>query len=476
MNKTTDMTSLSQNELINLDFIESGVLKVLFLEDLNSDAELVSYHIGEIPFKHEIHHVKNKLEFMEALESKSFNLVISDYNLPQYTGKEALIHIKSISPYIPFIICTGRINEETAVECIKLGADDYVLKDDLDVLTEELRSREENLRAITENSPSVIYSLNKEGKVLYSSRPEDESILKSGDSIFNFASSNFQEIFRENLNKCWLNASNVTFELCASEDEKTNWYSCNMGPVIFNNEVTQLVFIPHDISKLKTAERNLKNLNKRMNLLNNHIETVRDEEKKKIAMEIHDQLGQELIGNKLGLFWLKRNISESDPEIHSKIDDLVDLSSQIIQTVRRIAHELRPVVLDDVGLIAALEWHVSNFNNSSEILCSLKTEVDNEDFNKDLATTIYRIVQESLTNINKHSEAQKAEIKLQVLNGTISLEISDDGIGIEVDKALNSSSMGIFGMQERIKPFNGKFQLKNNNPGTLITIQMNQQI
>lgn len=491
MKLKTKNTGLQPLELNELNFSENGVLKILFLEDLESDAELVKYHIGDLTYKHEIHHVKNKTDFLEALNTDSFHFIISDYNLPQYTGIEALKHIRKLSEYTPFIICTGRVNEETAVECIKLGADDYVLKDDLsrlasamtkaieskrieiqnDILVDELKAREENLRAITSNSPDAIYALDKHGKITYSSEGKEIGMPGVNDSIYSLAMENFQAIVKTNLEKCLELKTNVSFEIESEINGSKKWFSCKMGPVLDKDDVS-LVLIPRDITPIKEAEENLKKLNERLNLLNNHIETVRDEEKKKIAMEIHDQLGQELIGNKLGMYWLKQNIQSENTEVQNKIDDLVDLSTQIINTVRRIAHELRPVVLDDIGLTAALDWHVDNFNKSSETKCSIEIECDDHNLDRDISTSLYRIIQEALTNINKHAEAKNAWIQLNIKDYAINLQISDDGVGIDKAKALNSKSMGLFGMQERIKPYNGIFELENSNPGTAITIKM----
>jgi signal transduction histidine kinase len=193
-------------------------------------------------------------------------------------------------------------------------------------------------------------------------------------------------------------------------------------------------------------------------------------------MEIHDQLGQELIGSKLGLYWLKQNLKgdleQKSDELNQKVDDLIELSTQVINTTRRIAYELRPVVLDDLGLLAALEWHIANYNKFRETICELKLNCDEEEFEKEISTAIYRIVQEALTNIDKHAKASHARIKLKRHQNKLELTISDNGNGLDVQKALNSKSMGIFGMQERIKNWDGDFVLSSSSEGTEMKISI----
>jgi len=487
----------------NLDkFNQQYPLRILLLEDSHSDAELEAYHLGDLELPYTLKHVLAKEEFLNSLFDYKPHLIISDYQLPQYTGKEALVAVRKLCPYLPFVMCTGRVNEETAVECLKLGADDYVLKDDLnrlpsavhaafnskknriqkDYFNEKLRKSEESLRAITKNSPSNIYTIDKDGTIIYSTNSRVETVVNVGTNIYDHCLPCNHEKIKDNILRSFKLKEDVEFEIEGSHSPPFyDWYLCKMGPILTNGEVESLVFIPHKITELRKAHTDLERLNERLNQLNNHLESVRDEEKKKLAMEIHDQLGQELTGNKLGLFWLKQNIennsSLSKNELVDKLDDLIELSTVTINTTRRIAHELRPVVLDDIGLIAALEWHISNFNKFRDhIKCELIIDSDIQDFDHELSTAVYRIIQESLTNIDKHSKATECKVDLMCKKGLLSLAISDNGVGLDPKAALNSKSLGLFGIQERIKQWNGDFDLSSANNGTelLITINLSQ--
>lgn len=464
-----------------------GVLRILLLEDLQSDAELIKLQLRKLGMEKNLHHVTNGKDFEAAYDSFIPHLVLTDYALPQYTGMEALKFVRTRNPFVPVIICTGSVNEETAVACIKAGADDYVLKDAMtrlpSAIENALRSRsdavekvramanlsasEENFRALAENAPESIYKIDRSGTILYVNRPVDGFKREelNGKFIFDLVRPQNHSALRAGIEHAYDQNTKVTLELEGDpEDPESRWYLCRIGPVVIDHSVNNLVFIPSDITERVLAAREQALLADKLTELTRHLEHIRDEEKEKIAMEIHDQLGQELTGTKLGLFALKQML-QADPinkePMNEKISYLVDLTTTTIETVRRIAHELRPVVLDNMGLLAAMEWHVENFNKNHEVHCSLHLDVEDLHFGKDFSTAIYRIMQEALTNINRHAEASKAWIDFLVEDGQLMLQIRDNGKGLKPEEALRSRSMGLFGMRERVRGWDGKFFLSS---------------
>lgn len=475
-------------------------LRILLLEDLQSDAALIQLQLRKVERDKEVKHTKNQAEFEQALKDFKPHLILSDYSLGQYTGMEALVHTKKINRYIPFIICTGSINEATAVACIKAGADDYVLKDALGRLSsaaenaldskvnliekeeaiQNLQQSEENFRALAENAPDSIFRVDRSGTILYANRKTDETESGSmiGSKITDFVSQQYREELQNRLEQVFSDKLQQTLEIQGDINANNDpWYLCRMGPVLKDGEVASIVLIASNITKRKRAELELKELNEKLQHLTRHLENIRDEEKKKIAMEIHDQLGQELTGNKLGLFWIQQHLKTNGFEkadydqVMEKITYLIDLTTQTIQTVRRIAHELRPVVLDDIGLIPALEWHVENYNSHHQTECHLEIEMGDYQFDKELATAIYRMTQEALTNINRHAKAKNAWVTFKETDQQIQLSIKDDGVGIDMDKALKSKSLGLFGIKERLKNWGGEIDIVGTpNEGTTINI------
>lgn len=481
---------------------EDQALRILLLEDMPSDAALIQLELRKLELDWEVEHVTNKVDFEQRFESYKPHVILSDYNLPQFTGMEAVKMIREVNPYIPFIICTGRVNEETAVACIKAGADDYVLKDSLgrlssavvgalenkknvierEAATQELKKSEESFRALAENAPDSIYKVNRDGGIVYINRDVDVGTRAQmlGTKIYDYIPSENHEALMGALERAWTSKSNQTLEIAGTpDDEDSKWYYCRIGPVLKDGEVESLIFIPSDITEKKMAEIELENLNTRLHDLTQHLETIRDEEKQRISMEIHDQLGQELTGHKLGLYWIQQHLKQNGqlemdvPAVEDKLQYLVDLNTQTIQTVRRIAHELRPVVLDNIGLIPALEWHIENFNKSHQTQAHLKINVGNTNFEKDLSTALYRITQETLTNINRHANAENAYINFYKTEKQLLLEVRDDGIGIDMEKARKSKSLGLFGIRERIKKWDGNLEITGvPDLGTSITVSI----
>lgn len=204
-----------------------------------------------------------------------------------------------------------------------------------------------------------------------------------------------------------------------------------------------------------------------------HQQQIKEQERRLIAREIHDELGQSLTGLKMGLVWLHRKISTDRPAedlIEAKIMSLSNLVNSMVVTVQKISRELRPGLLDNLGLIAALEWHVKEFNTQSDIFCSLTHNVDEDyNFTSDVSTALYRICQESLTNISRHAEATQAKVVLEKNGNTLRLTILDNGKGITPEQIANPQSFGLIGVKERVFPFGGTIEIAGEtNKGTSV--------
>ncbi len=488
-------------ELALYDGSHGGTLRMLLLEDLRSDADVIALQLRKLQYPREIKVVTNRVDFEAALIDFKPHIVLSDYSLPQYTGMDALLHVRSTLPYLPFIICTGSMNEEIAVACIKAGADDYVLKDSLGRLCSavesaltaklnvyakqravaELAESEANIRAITTHAPDGIYKVDPAGTVVYSNRLFDKTKNwgQHGSSITDMVTDSERYRLHDALVQSLNTTVTVSLELRANTpDNDERWLMFRIGPVS-GASPRALVCIVNDISARVFAERETKELNEQLQILAKYLEKVREDEKERIAIEIHDQLGQELTGTKLALYWMRQQLQSSDLNplrdgMLEKVDYLVDLTTTTIETVRRIAHELRPVVLDNMGLEAALEWHVGNYNKSAKTRCSLHVDVGDLRFDKDFSTAIYRIVQEALTNISKHADAPKAWVDFIVEDDELLLQIRDNGKGLDAESAMKSNSLGLFGIRERIRLWKGRFTLASEpNKGSSIRVVFN---
>jgi len=220
-------------------------------------------------------------------------------------------------------------------------------------------------------------------------------------------------------------------------------------------------------------EDRLINSRKKLRNLLEYLQKVREEERKRVAREIHDDLGQVMTSLKMNLKMIEKKIPDEREDLVSEIRKAADLVNSTIKSIQRICTELRPGVLDDLGLVSAIEWAVEEFEKNTGIECNLLMELKETNPDPDLSITIFRILQESLTNVARHSRATRAEIKLRKRRKHIKLEIRDNGIGIKPEEINSSRSLGIIGMRERVKSWGGEMKITGErNRGTVIAIKL----
>jgi signal transduction histidine kinase len=233
-------------------------------------------------------------------------------------------------------------------------------------------------------------------------------------------------------------------------------------------------------SRTEAAEE-IKNSREQLLALSLRQQTMLEEERKRIALEIHDELGQALTGLKMQIHLLNRQLGEIDGNgtarlagAEQKTKDLLNLIDTTIASVRRIATELRPPILDDLGLVAAIEWQSQEFEKRTGIRCTLATNIENIEADSEFATAVFRIFQETLTNSARHSDAKNVLVTLKKTGGSLLLRVEDDGKGISNRAALGggSRSLGILGMRERARLINGDLQVFNGSEegGTVVLL------
>ncbi len=228
--------------------------------------------------------------------------------------------------------------------------------------------------------------------------------------------------------------------------------------------VPAILVLANDITDKFLAEENLQRSHEELRELASHLETIRETERTHMAREIHDELGQQLTGLKMDITWLGRRIKSDDDAIKQKLKDTVELIDKTVITVRRIATELRPSILDDLGLVAAMEWQSDEFQGRSEIKAVFTSNVTNIKVSPEIATGIFRIFQESLTNVLRHSGATEVVSSFFSEDDKLTLEIRDNGIGFDEQKVASKKTLGLLGMKERVLLINGTYDI-NGRPG-----------
>ena len=230
----------------------------------------------------------------------------------------------------------------------------------------------------------------------------------------------------------------------------------------------------HDITERKRAEEALRASREQMRALAGRLQAVREEERTDIAREIHDELGGALTGMKVDVSFLIKSALKIKNEaartsLLAGMDSVTKAIDTTIHAVRRIAMELRPGILDDLGLVAALEWQLKDFEKRTGIRCEFFPPGEDISFDADLSTALFRIFQETLTNVARHSGATEVHVRFHADADSSTLEVEDNGKGIEKEKTLSSKSLGFLGMRERVQTFGGRLTVTG-PPGTGTTV------
>jgi len=220
-------------------------------------------------------------------------------------------------------------------------------------------------------------------------------------------------------------------------------------PEVLKSKVAVFVELFRKTERLRESEDKLRRLAA-------HLISVREEERAHIAREIHDELGQVLTGLKMEVAWLAKRLK--DKVLIDKTDSMCGMIDSTVQTVRKIATGLRPEMLDDMGLIAAVAWQAKEFQKRTGIRCRAKLPAEVK-FDIDISTTMFRIFQEILTNVARHSRATRVDIELTLGAEQVGLEVVDNGVGIQDNELTARKSLGLLGMQERALLFGGDVRI-----------------
>ena len=218
--------------------------------------------------------------------------------------------------------------------------------------------------------------------------------------------------------------------------------------------------------RLRESEENLRALAVRMR-------SVREDEQIRIAREIHDELGQALTGLKMDLTWLSGKLPADEKPLLKKIKSMFRLIDETIRSVRKIASGLRPDLLDEVGLAAAIGWQARDFQLRTGIRCNVTLPPDSDGLDQERSTAVFRIFQEVLTNVARHANATRVDVFMRQDADTLTLEVQDNGRGITAAEMRGSKSLGLLGMRERVLLFSGKLDINGTRGrGTQVTVSL----
>ncbi len=244
------------------------------------------------------------------------------------------------------------------------------------------------------------------------------------------------------------------------------------GVVLELNKEKLIIGILRDVTEKTLFEKKLQETNEHLRNLARYMNNVIEEERKNFAREVHDNLGQKLTALNLDISWIKQNIPQEMVELNEQFDPVLELINQSIITVQKISTELRPGILDDLGLINAIQWQSNEISRRTDLNFSLNLFKHEIELDDNIKTALFRVYQEALTNIVRHADAQNILVNLLIKEKKLIFEVIDDGKGISESDINEFTSFGIIGMKERIASIDGEILFSKLKKGTMIQIKV----
>jgi PAS domain S-box-containing protein len=259
-------------------------------------------------------------------------------------------------------------------------------------------------------------------------------------------------------------------EIVTKDGRKIPFYITSMA-IDFEGKPCYIA-LGFDISELKRAEKDLQRANEQLHHLSDYLQNVREEERKGIAREIHDELGQQLTGLKMDIAWGLQKC-KMDDALQQRLSGMSKIIDQTIVMVRRISSELRPSILDDLGLSDALDWQCTEFEKRYHIESRFESTVHEIEVSPGLVTGLFRIYQESLTNVARHAHAKKVRSSLALEDDHLVLQVADDGRGFDSETVAGKKTFGLLGIRERTLMMGGQCTISSSrNQGTTIKVSV----
>ena len=341
---------------------------------------------------------------------------------------------------------------------------------------EELRRSEDRLRLIIDTIPAMAWSLRPDGAVDFVNR---RWMDYTGLSLAEELAEPIRPVHPEDragAMKDWLvaksagEAYDVELRLRRADGEY-RWFLVRTVPLRDEQQnIIKWFGTSAEIEDRKQAEKALYRSFEQLRALTARLQSVREEERARMAREIHDELGQSLTAIKIELSSLVSDLSPGQEQPFRK-ESVMKLIDETIQTVRRISTELRPGVLDDLGLVAAVEWAAREFEVRTGTRCHVCLPGADLSLDPEHATALFRILQETLTNVARHAGATTVKVRLADENGDVCLEVGDNGKGISLEQLSAANSLGILGMRERALLLGGELAI-HGVPGEGTTLQV----
>ena len=463
-------------------------LRALLVETSLEDAQRTLAKLEQSGYKVEHQRVDNTSAMQAALIENEWDVVLCSYDSSGFCGLAALELMQSKGVDLPFLFLSHDLHEETIIHTMQSGANDYIFKGSLNRLAPSiahnlrearircehrqaqiaLQENQARLQAFITNLPGMAYQLllkhdddisfpyiSDGSKALLDLNPQD--LEKNPQLFMNMLHPNDRISYDQSMRT---SANNLSFwnwegRIVILPDGEIKWINLRCSPRKTLHDEIQWEGIMSNISQSKQAEIEIKYSQEQLRELSSHVQLVREQERLNIAREVHDDLGSTLTAIKLNIAWLGSRLSREAPELIAKIKDVENLVDKCTAAANDISHSLRPSTLDCFGIIAAMEIEVDEFEKRTGISCVFNHPDEDITLGPDIAIALFRILQETLTNIMKHANASKVKVDLYNQATCVEMTVSDNGLGFTESDRIKPRSFGLRGINERVAYFGG---------------------
>jgi PAS domain S-box-containing protein len=477
----------------------SRELRILILEDVPTDAELMKDELAEAGLTFTSKLVSSRKSFLDSLEGFVPELILSDYSLPSFDGLSALKIAREKCPDVPFIFVSGALGEEMAIELLKKGATDYVLKDRLSRLgpavsralseVEERteRKRMENVlkesevryRTIFENTGTATIIINEDTTIILANRQferlsgftryEIEGKISWIDFVLDDDLPGLNDLRRPWGKHFRMSEHGYEFRITNRQGEIRN-VLVNIAEIP-STERTVMSLL--DISKLKSAEEKILINNEMLRSLTSELVMTEERERRRIAIDLHDNIGQTLALTKIRLESLVGQSSKNG--LKKSLLEIGDMINQSIQQARSLMTDLSPSVLYELGFTEAIDWLCDQIQTKHSLQVLLTNELKIRRIDEEIQLLLFRATRELLLNVVKHARAKRAYVTLKKSGNNIQITVRDEGVGFDISGISNVAKLtggfGLLSIHERLKYLGGLFEIETEKGlGTCITL------
>ncbi len=471
-------------------------LRVLLIEDSEDDAFLLLRRFRLAGYEVESEQACSADEMREAMAANTWDLILCDHRMPGFDAMAALGIMQEFRADVPFIIVSGQIEEDKAIAAMRAGAHDYLNKNHLERLLpaverelreaanrsrrraaeETLRESEARLRSLTSNTPGLVFQMVRaEGGGLvfpFASEASEmllgvppEALAERPDSFTSHILSEDRQSFVDALGRAAEPGARINWEgrVCTPRGG-VKWVNLRASARLLAGRGMAWEGVMWNITQSKQAEAELRESQRQLAALSNHLQHVKEEEREHIARDVHDVLGGHLVAMKFEIAMLSAKLDAPPQALAQRAASLGQLVDEGIETVSRVTRELRPGILRDFGLAAAIEGQAEDFTQRTGIPCRILCADHDIELAEGASIALFRIFQEALTNISKHAGAESVEVRLTEEGDDVILEIADDGCGIAPEDFNKPRSFGLRGIRERLSSLGGGFEHAPNEP------------